>query len=237
MSPVRARAVVAAAGFSAVAAVVWFARGLVGTPVVGSWADAEQWYDAVGPAAASVATLRVAAMAVSIWLALAAILQALAAIRPASWVPALADLIAPRSLQRLVHGLAGLSLTAGLAVPAPGAGILGMPPPLEQTEAVTTDPPESSGTATMHLLDAPAPQPDPATDSSQRDPAVVVVAPGDSFWSIAEHALMERGAASPDDQTVARYWRQVIDLNRSLLVHPHTPDLIYAGQVFTLPKT
>src|SRR5690606_23954523 len=40
---------------------------------------------------------------------------------------AMALLISPRPLQRWMHSLVGLSLTAGLAAPAPGAGPIDLP--------------------------------------------------------------------------------------------------------------
>lgn len=225
----RGLALVAALGMAAVA--LWWLRTVVGTPVVGSWAAAERWYETVGPASAIVACVRVGAMALAGWLAMAAAVALLAAANPWSGAQAMVDLIAPRSLQRLVHGLAGLSLTAGLALPAPSAGILGSP---SETAAlmVRADPADGEGTATMHLVDAPTPDgPAPEGPVSKR----VVVVPGDSFWSIAEEAVRDAGVAQPDDADVARYWRRVIEQNRTTLVDPATPDLIYAGQVFTLP--
>lgn len=209
---------------------LWRLRGRVGTPVVSSWSEAERWYDAVGPTAAIVAGVRVAAMVVACWLTAAATLELLASFHPWSGIRALTDLIAPRSLQRLVHGLAGLSLTAGLALPAPSAGLLGAGRE-PAWMVVQADPSEGGGTATMHLVDAPTVEA-PVADESTR----VVVVPGDSFWSIAEHALRDANPSSPNEAEIARYWRRVIDENRATLVDPGTPDLIYAGQVFTLPS-
>jgi nucleoid-associated protein YgaU len=62
----------------------------------------------------------------------------------------------------------------------------------------------------------------------------VVVQPGDSLWSIAEEALVDL-TGHADDRTISRYWRRVVDANRAALVDPGNPDLIFAGQVITLP--
>jgi hypothetical protein len=40
---------------------------------------------------------------------------------------------------------------------------------------------------------------------------------------------------APTDGEVVRYWTELIEANRSRLVHPTVPDLIYAGQSFVLP--
>jgi len=55
----------------------------------------------------------------------------------------------------------------------------------------------------------------------------VVVAPGDSFWSIAE--------AEVGGGDVLPYWRMLIELNRDRLVDPSNPDLLYPRQVLRLP--
>jgi hypothetical protein len=55
----------------------------------------------------------------------------------------------------------------------------------------------------------------------------VVVAPGDSFWSIA---VDETGG-----RDVEVFWRALVGLNRERLVDPSNPDLLYPGQVLRLP--
>lgn len=266
----------------------------MGGPPMRSWEQASRWYEAVGPAVAVVAAWRLMAMALAIWLLIATASQLLV-LRGGRTSSArrLADLIAPRSLQRFVHGLAGLSLTAGLAVAAPGAGILG-----DRMQGVAVlrpveDPPAGAATATMHALDDPAPPadppvpsivggsatmrsvddaptstpvppsttvpastvaPDPRTvaaptvvpmppapvpaDRPAMDAAdVVVVDPGDSFWSIARETLLESGAGEPSDAAITHYWQRLIEANRANLVEPANPDLIYAGQRLVLPSS
>jgi nucleoid-associated protein YgaU len=62
----------------------------------------------------------------------------------------------------------------------------------------------------------------------------VVVRPGDSLWSIAEEALLDLNG-HVEDRDVVRYWRRVVEANRSALADPANPDLIFAGQVIALP--
>ena len=203
----------------------------------GSWDALSRWYDTVGPEMATIALLRVAAVALTGWLLLAGSLQVLGAIAAPSRLQSLADRISPRSLQRLGHGLAGLSLTAGLAAPAPGAGTPA-PPPLVEVPASAAGPVDDGhGTATMHLVEdgspasMPAPTPVPPADPVGE----LTVGAGDSFWSIAVEELSDPSGNPPSDRQVAAYWRRLIDANRSRLVDPGNPDLLYPGQMLTLP--
>jgi hypothetical protein len=95
--------------------------------------------------------------------------------------------------------------------PPPGTG----PPPPAATPPMPATPP------------VPAPAPAPAPGSG---PATWVVEPGDSFWSIAEDVV-----GSGDERVAGRYWRALIDANRSRLVDPGNPDLLIAGQELVVP--
>lgn len=236
-------ALVVAALVIALAALIAAGRRLPAPPVT-SWGAASDWYLTVGPATAAVSALRLVAVIVAGWLLIAASAELLAWATARSGARALADLIAPRSLQRVVHGLAGLSLTAGLTATAPSAGT-----PAGPEQGVATmhllegEAGRGSGTATMSLADdrpeAPAPAPaEPAAPAALPQADEVIVAPGDSLWSIAEEALLDaRGTdRPPSDAEVARYWRRVIEANRLALVDPSNPDLIYPGQVIALPS-
>jgi LysM domain len=232
----RCRVAAALGCFGVVAWGLWRTGAVLGSPPLGSWERASAWYDEVGPTRAVVAAVRLVALALSGWLVLAAAAQLFVAdgrVSPSTrW---LADLIAPRSLQRLVHGLAGLSLSAGLAVTAPGAGIHGDPGSGVAVMRVLDEPPAPTGTATMHAAGDPAPPAAPALEPAPPATGTIVVS-GDSLWSIAEDALRVAGHGDPRDQEVAGYWRRLIDANRSSLVAPSNPDLIYPGQHLTLPS-
>jgi len=60
------------------------------------------------------------------------------------------------------------------------------------------------------------------------------VRPGESFWSIAE-AVVGARHPHPDPKTVARYWLVLIRANWDRLAVPGHPDLVFSGQVLTLP--
>jgi hypothetical protein len=61
------------------------------------------------------------------------------------------------------------------------------------------------------------------------------VLPGDSFWSIAAAVLQEAWGRPPTDAEIDPYWLALIAANGGALLHPDVPDLIYAGQVFSVP--
>jgi nucleoid-associated protein YgaU len=65
-------------------------------------------------------------------------------------------------------------------------------------------------------------------------PATVVVQPGDHLWKISKshlEAILDRTA---QPREIDPYWRAVIETNRGGLISGN-PDLIYPGEVITLP--
>lgn len=319
----RALVLVAGAGVAAGWGLVALGPAVPGPP---AHADAlVQWYDAVGPVAAVAGVARWVGVGLAVWVSVASILQLAASATALVSLQSIADVLSPRSLQRVGYGLAGLSLTAGLAAPAPGAGIpsvIASERVLQQGPGSEDPTPVGSGSATMHRVEPsattqdsepepteaggssataglpppivapsttavpvlptsttsiplPASTPSPATVGAAPAPApppvdhaplpvaspavpaalpgqpadapaavvdsrpsaagdTVVVQPGDSLWSIAEEALVDL-TGHADDRTISRYWRRVVDANRAALVDPGNPDLIFAGQVITLP--
>lgn len=243
------RALALGGALGAVVTGLWAAGRALPAPPLTSWPALSRWYAQLGPDAAVASLVRLAALAVAGWLLVATAAQLVAIAGAPELVRRSADLIAPRSLQRFVHGLAGVSLSAGLAVVAPSAGI----PAVVTPALLVAEPPP--GTAALRLLPAEAlpatpvpvvPAPPAAAAPPEAPPSVsgppatapaatVVVEPGDSLWSIAEEALLHAGAVGPDDRAIERYWRRLIDINRGALVHPDNPDLIYPGQTVVLP--
>lgn len=98
--------------------------------------------------------------------------------------------------------------------------------------AVAQPPPAPAGApaspqapvAARHPTDAIA----PATVTT------VVVNAGDSFWSIAERVVLTRDA-SATVADVTSYWVKLVEANQGGLTQAGRPDLIYAGQTFSLP--
>jgi nucleoid-associated protein YgaU len=105
----------------------------------------------------------------------------------------------------------------------------------------------------MRLLpaaDAPATGPASAPVSSPAAPAVAArpdpsvpvgavttwtVRPGECFWSIADDVLTAAWGRPPTDAEIVPYWHTLIDANRAVLADRSNPDLIFPGQVFTVP--
>jgi hypothetical protein len=242
MTAARCRVSAIAGALGIVVWGLWRSGAALGSPPMRSWDEASRWYEAVGPGVAFVGSLRLVALAIALWLLIATASQLVAIGRGSPTTRRIANLIAPRSLQRFVHGLAGLSLSAGLAVATPGAGFHGDPGSGVAVMRLVEDPPEATGIATMHAVDHP-----PAPAAPVAEPVVVptaapdfvssstVVEPGDSLWSIAEETLRDAGQSDLSERAVASYWRRLIETNRGTLVAPASPDLIYAGQQITLP--
>jgi nucleoid-associated protein YgaU len=63
----------------------------------------------------------------------------------------------------------------------------------------------------------------------------VTVAPGDSFWVLAQHVEAQRLGHAPTNAQVVPVWQAMIAANAAQLVHPGNPNLIYPGQQFVIP--
>ena len=122
------------------------------------------------------------------------------------------------------HATATMTL---LDVTTPDTG-----PPTTAAPATT---PKATATATMRLLEplpattAPASGQTSVPVAGADDDEIWVVESGDSFWSIAEDMVGD-GAA------LDAYWHQLIAANRVRLAVPDQPDLLFPGQVLTLPR-
>jgi nucleoid-associated protein YgaU len=57
---------------------------------------------------------------------------------------------------------------------------------------------------------------------------------GESLWSIAESVVIAENPAANEHQ-VAEYWHRLIESNRSTLRNPSNVDLLYPGDIVTLP--
>lgn len=189
-------------------------EGPLAAPPAG-WHDAVAWYEEVGPAVASLSLVRVAALAAGLWLLVVTLVQL-----------SFGVVLAPRAWGLLVRRLAGSTLAAGLSMASlpPGAAA-----PAERA-AIVRAVDDVPGTATVRVTGhAGAPTVRASEPSAPvARPVTVLVAPGDSFWSLAEAAV---GAPAE----VAPYWRRLVAANRAALVDPANPDLIYPGQRFLLP--
>ena len=244
----RERAVVVLVSF--VAGVALLSAG--SAPPLRSWSGLEAWYLEHGAATAVIALIRAVGLGACTWVVLAGSLQVVASVVGNRGFALVVDRVSPRFLRLVRTTAAGLSVSAGLALPVLPAGPGDDPPgtavmvPLDATSTTTSTtatstPSSTSTTTTRPPSDPPATIPavperpaPPATPAPAPDPAAPMVAPdevvvarGDSFWSIA---VEEAG-----EQEVDEYWRALIELNRHRLVDPTNPDLLYRGQVLRLP--
>lgn len=67
-------------------------------------------------------------------------------------------------------------------------------------------------------------------------PGTWTVKPGESFWSIAEQ-LARASSSAGSATTVGAIWSLLLEANRSNLVVPDLPDLLYPGQELIVPPT
>lgn len=105
-------------------------------PLAGS--SASTWYAEVGPAGLAAAVMWSAGVLLAAWLSAATAAQVLTSLPRLARLRPWADAISPRSLRWLGQGLAGLSLTAGLATATAGPAVAQSPPPLEQVTETTS---------------------------------------------------------------------------------------------------
>ncbi|HYX44660.1 MAG TPA: hypothetical protein VE760_06415 [Acidimicrobiales bacterium] len=127
-------------------------------------------------------------------------------------------------------GSASLGPVAAGAAPRPAA----MATAPGSTTATTGAP---AGALTMRELpppgEAPAAQFDPAVEPPPQ--RAWTVRPGECFWSIAEDVLASTLGRRPSVAEVVPYWRRLVDANRTALADPENADLVFPGQVFTVP--
>ncbi len=212
-------------------------------PPLSSVGGLERWVDARDPATVAIALVRLGAEA-AVWYLLAlTVLHGTAAIVHRRSVHTVATVLTAPGVDRLLRAVLGagamvvlpLASPAGLApATASGASVLDLTP-------VAAPTPDPVGTATMRPLGTPVrgtarmvPHRDPI-DPPVPLPRTWRVAPGESFWTIAEEqvAAARRRPVRPDE--LVPYWRAVIDANRHRLVDADDPDLILPGQVLELP--
>ena len=62
------------------------------------------------------------------------------------------------------------------------------------------------------------------------------VAPGESFWTIAEDEVSGALGRAPEAEEVDGFWVDLVEANEANLVEPGNPDLILPGQVVDIPE-
>lgn len=218
-------------------------------------ADWAAWVDEVGTAVALAGMLRMLALGLAWYLVLVTILAA-ASHRPdegaseGAWTR-----LAPRFVRSMI-GSAGLFTAASLTLTA---SPLLVPPAstatasAERSQATMAGRTVETSAVPLSIEPLTAGETVDPDASAGREPMTVepwsfdlgplaepegaltwVVEPGDHLWHIAAETIAERGSAA-DDDSIHRYWLDLIEHNRDRLVDPSNPDLIYPGQEFVLP--
>lgn len=130
----------------------------------------------------------------------------------------------PRAWRRVVLAACGVALAGGLGAPAhagDGSGasrVEGLPLP-------------DRATTTTHVSRVFARAASHRDQAGSRQPAVVVVRPGDTLWDLARAGL----PAGADDAAVAGRVREIHDANRAVI--GPDPDLIRPHQRLRMPAT
>jgi hypothetical protein len=135
-------------------------------------------------------------------------------------------------------GLVGATVAGVAAQPSPrsaptsaDAAIVAVEPSPAPTIAPVDAP---TGTTTTTTTTTATTMPSrPATTKTAR---TWTVAPGDHLWSIAERAVAAALGRPPAASEVVPYWQSLVDANRATLADPENPDLLFSGQVLTLPQ-
>ncbi|MEY2435669.1 MAG: resuscitation-promoting factor RpfA, partial [Acidimicrobiaceae bacterium] len=149
-------------------------------------------------------------------------------------VPALRRFVGSVTSAGLVSIVAlGPSTPAGAEPPRPSIAVMhqlnSQPTPAPAT-VVSPAP-----TASMRQLDSgPEASIEPVATTATVDD-MWTVAPGDSFWLVAQEHLAATTGARPSEREVTRYWRALIEANRASLPDPLNPDLLFAAAVLVLP--
>ena len=234
----------ALAAFGVLAAIPTAGPSLLQTPT-----GLVAWWEHHGTAAASIGLLHLVALAIAgyVVVVLVAIVAA-AVLRFPTAALAMARL-APRSLRRyLAVGIVAGTLTAPtiatarepIVVVDVGAELTTDAPivvtdlgPATAENPVPSDNPVASADPVSTL-----PAPEFLVREGFQPPAAIatpdawLVEEGDNLWAIAAAMVTALGDTSADDATVSQYWRHLIEANATSI---DDPDLIFPGQVLTLP--
>jgi nucleoid-associated protein YgaU len=209
-------------------------RGPLAPPPLTAPSGWSAWLEGQDPVVAAFAVLRLAALGVGWYAVVVGVAGALARLASRRRLVAALDRLTVPPLRRLLAATVAVSLGAGLANPTVAAADRHDVPTVADSATSRTTPP----TITMRHLPSSTeaePGPTPAT-APATDDRTWTVQPGQCFWSIAEAVLGESLGREVTPSEVVPYWNRLIEANRGALADPDNPDLIFPGQVFTVPR-
>lgn len=208
--------------------------GAIGPPPITDPGRLARWLDDRQPAEAVIALARLATIG-GAWYLMAVTLATLAT-RALGWarLMTVVDLLSVPAVRRVVGSGVGLTMAAGSLVSA------GAVRPAGASPAVDAPPAEA---VVMRLLPDEAPSVPPARSAPDvEEPAPATneamsweIKAGQHFWAVAASVLDDAWQRPPSDAEIVGYWRSLIEANRSVLADPANPDLLFPGQVLTLP--
>jgi nucleoid-associated protein YgaU len=169
------------------------------------------------------------------WYALAVtVAGALARLLAAAELVAALDRVTLPPLRRVLAATISVGIgTASLGPVAAGAAARPTAVVAAQVSTTTTTTPPAPDTLTMREL--PPPSEAPRAVAEPRVERTWTVRPGECFWSIAEDVLGEAIGRRATVAEVLPYWRSLVETNRDALADRENADLVFPGQVFTLP--
>jgi hypothetical protein len=223
----------------AVAVMVAVGHGALAAPDLLHPSTWGQWARDRAPADAVMAVLRLLVLFLAGYLLVATGLAFVLRVGRAGRLVTVADVFTLPFVRSVVQGALGVGIAS-----AAMAGVVAHPggaaAPTSADAAIVTD--DGSPPPTIAPADPVPAAPIHSGHADSRIPSVAVtrtntwtVVPGDHLWSIAERALATAWGRAPTEDEVVPYWQALIDENRHAFADPQNPDLIYAGQVFTLP--
>lgn len=219
-------------GLVALLAVLLPVGGTLATPPLdpGGWGD---WLAARTAEDAVMAIVRVVAIGLAGYLLLATALAVVLRLGDAGRLVTVAEVVTLPFVRGIVQAGLGVGL-AGASVAAVGAGAGSVRQPTAAEVALAS----AEGVPVLERVDTPPPvlrRIDAVAPEPVADAATWTVAPGDHLWSVAERVLADAWGRQPAEAEVVPFWEAVVETNRPGLPDPANPDLLFPGQVLTLP--
>lgn len=205
------------------------------------------WAAARGPVEAAFAVMRVVVVALACYLLFVTVLAVVLRLGRAGRLVTAFDVLTLPWVRRIVQGALGVGLV-GATLAAVGSVAAG--PAAGQSRTLTAadarlaadadDRPREGDDLLVRLPDV---EPAPPTMQRVDEPAAAVaaltaevtLAAGDHLWSVAEKALADAWGRAPSDAELAPFWEQLVEANRDRLPDPRNPDLVFPGEVLTVP--
>ena len=228
-------------------------HGALSPPPVGTPGQWQAWIEGREPVEAAFAILRLVAVGGCWYLAAVTLVGASLRVVRADVLVTIVDRVTVAPVRHLLAGsltlsLAGLGPTAALASTGAQRATTtttsvststSTPGNATSATSTTTATTVAAATITMRRLppagsDAEPPATSTATVGAQVDDHYTVV-PGDCFWTIADDLLHRAWGRAPSDAEIVPYWQRLIEANRAELADRGNADLIFPGQVFTVP--